>query len=175
MQLPRVLINERLGMRTMGSLVAPRRQFLRGLASLAVCTPAVVRASSLMGVSARFCESYYATRPWAADHDALALLQHEMERRFAETLFGAEALSGEAETSLRARSPVVADAKITDLWELRTAFGPRGSPPKPLEDLPAEVRAGLSSMFGSRAEASSDASAARFSGFAGHESGLPSI
>jgi hypothetical protein len=98
-----------------------------------------------------------------------------MERRFAETLFGAEALSEQAETSLLARSPVVADAKITDLWELRTLFGPRGSPPKPLEDLPAEVRAGLSSMFGSRAEASSDTSAAGFSGFAGHESGLPSI
>jgi hypothetical protein len=159
----------------MGSLVAPRRQFLRGLASLAVCAPAVVRASTLMGVSARFCESYYATRPWAADHDALALLQHEMERRFAETLFGAEALSAEAETSLRARRPVVADAKITDLWELRTAFGPRGSPPKPLEDLPAEARAGLSSMFGPRTEGSSGASAARFSGFAAHESGPPSI
>jgi hypothetical protein len=159
----------------MGSLVAPRRQFLRGLASLAVCAPAVVRASSLMGVSARFCGSYHATPPWAAAHDALALLQHEMERRFAETLFGAEALSVEAETSLRARSPVVADAKITDLWELRTAFGPRGSPPKPLEDLPAEVRAGLASMFGSRAEASSDTSAARFSGFATHESALHSI
>jgi hypothetical protein len=175
MQLPRVLINERLGMRTMGSLVAPRRQFLRGLASLAVCAPAVVRASSLMGVSARFCESYYATPPWAADHDALALLQHEMERRFAETLFGAEALSAEAETFLPARSPVVTEAKITALWELRTAFGPRGSPPKPLEDLPAEVRAGLASMFGSRAEASSDTSAARFSGFATHESALHSI
>jgi hypothetical protein len=174
MQLPRVLINERLGMRTMGSLVAPRRQFLRGLASLAVCAPAVVRASTLMGVSARFCASSDLTSHWPTE-DALALLQHEMERRFAETLFGAEVLSEEAETSLLARSPVVAEAKITALWELRTLFGPRGSRPKPLEDLPAEVRAGLSSMFGSRAEASSDASAARFSGFGGHESGLPSI
>ena len=27
-------------------------------------------------------------------------------------------------------------------------FGPRGSPPKPFEELPAEVRAGLFSMFG---------------------------
>jgi hypothetical protein len=158
----------------MGSVVAPRRRFLRGLASLVVCSPAVVRASSLMGVSARFCASSNVTSHWPTE-DTLALLQHEMERRFAETLFGAEALSEQAETSLLARSPVVADAKITDLWELRTLFGPRGSPPKPLEDLPAEVRAGLSSMFGSRAEASSDTSAARFSGFAGHESGLPSI
>jgi hypothetical protein len=174
MQLPRVLINERLGMRTMGSVVAPRRQFLRGLASLAVCAPAVVRASSLMAVSARFCASSKLTSHWPTE-DALALLQHEMERRFAETLFGAEAFSEGAETSLLARSPVVAEAKITALWELRTLFGPRGSQPKALEDLPDEVRAGLASMFGSRAEASSDTSAARFSGFAGHESGLPSI
>jgi hypothetical protein len=174
MQLPRVLINERLGMRTMGSLVAPRRQFLRGLASLAVCAPAVVHASNLMAVSARFWPSSNVSLPWSTE-DALALLQHEMERRFAETLFGPENVSADAETSLLARSPVVADAKITDLWELRTLFGPRGSRPKQLEDLPAEVRAGLSSMFGSRAEASSDASAARFSFFAGPESGLPSI
>jgi hypothetical protein len=158
----------------MGSLIAPRRQFLRGLASLAVCTPAVVRASSLMGVSARFWPSANVSLLWPAE-DALALLQHEMERRFAETLFGAENVSAEAETSLLARSPVAAEAKITALWELRTSFGPRGSPPKPLEDLPAEIRAGLSSMFGSRAEASFEASAARFSGFSGHESGLPSI
>jgi hypothetical protein len=132
----------------MGSLIAPRRQFLRGLASFAVCAPAVVRASTLMGVSARFCESCHATPPWAAADDPLALLQHEMERRFAETVFGAEALSAEAETSLLARSPVVTEAKITALWELRTSFGPRGSPPKALEDLPAEVRAGLASTFG---------------------------
>ena len=155
----------------MGSLVAPRRQLLRGLASLAVCAPAVVRASNLMGVSARFSN---VSLQWPTE-DALALLQHEMERRFAETLFGAENVSAEAETSLLARRPVAAETKITVLWELRASFGPRGSPPKPLEDLPAEVRAGLSSMFGSRAEASSDTSAARFSGFAGHESGLPSI
>ena len=158
----------------MGSLIVRRRQFLLGVASFTVCAPAVVRASNLMGVSARFSGSALAIPPWPTE-DALALLQHEMERRFAETLFGAEALSAEAETSVRARRPVVADAKITDLWELRTLFGPRGSPPKPLEDLPAGVRAGLSSMFGSRAEASSDTSAARFSFFAGPESGLPSI
>jgi hypothetical protein len=158
----------------MGSVVAPRRQFLRGLASLVVCSPAVVRASTLMGVSARFCASSNVTSQWPTE-DALALLQREMERRFAETLFGAEALTEQAETSPLGRSSVVAEAKITDLWELRTAFGPRGSPPKPLEDLPAEVRAGLSSMFGSRAEASSDASATGFSFFAGPESDLPSI
>jgi hypothetical protein len=161
-------------MRTVGSLVAPRRQFLRGLASLAVCAPAVVHASNLMAVSARFCASSDLTSRWPTK-DALALLQHEMERRFAEMLFGAEALSAETENSVLTRSPVAAEAKITALWQLRTAFGPRGSLPKPLEDLPAEVRAGLSSMFGSRAEASSDASAARFSGFAGPEGGLPSI
>ena len=146
----------------MGSLTVPRRQFLRGIASLAVCAPAVVRAPSLMGVSARFCGSYRATPPWTAPQEALALLQHEMERRFAETLFGAENLSAEAENSVLSRRPVIAEAKITELWELRTLFGPRGSPPKPLEDLPAEVRAGLCSMFGGCPDASSGAWAARF-------------
>jgi hypothetical protein len=140
----------------MGSLTVPRRQLLRGIASLAVCAPAVVRASSLMGVSARFCGSYYATPPWAATQEALALLQHEMERRFAETLFGAENLSAEAENFVLSRNSVVAEAKITALWELRTLFGPRGSRPK-LEDLPAEVRSGLSSMFGACPDASSGA------------------
>jgi hypothetical protein len=127
-----------------------------------------------MGVSARFCGSALAIPPWSTE-DALALLQREMERRFAETLFGAEVLSAEAEPPLPACSSVVAEAKITALWELRTLFGSRGSPPKRLEDLPAEVRAGLSSMFGSHAGGSSDASATRFCGFAAHESGLPSI
>src|SRR5277367_1378742 len=115
----------------MGSLTVPRRQFLRGVASLVVCAPAVVRASNLMGVSARFCT----TPPWAATQDALALLQHEMERRFAETLFGAERLSAEAENPVLPRNPVVAEARITALWELRTGFGPRGAPPKPFEEL----------------------------------------
>jgi hypothetical protein len=98
-----------------------------------------------------------------------------MERRFAEMLFGAENLSAEAENSVLTPSPVIAEAKITALWELRTLFGPRGAPPKPLEDLPAEVRAGLSSMFGSCPDASSEAWATRFSSFAAHESGLRSI
>jgi hypothetical protein len=158
----------------MGSLIAPRRQFLRGLASLAVCAPAIVHASNLMGISAKFWAPSNVTSHWPTE-DALALLQHEMERRFAEMLFGAEAFSTEAETSLPALAPVAAEAKLTALWELRTSFGPRGSPPKPLEDLPPEVRAGLSSMFGSRAEGSSDASAAGFSGFAADESGPRSI
>jgi hypothetical protein len=157
-----------------GSLIVRRRGFLLGFASFVVCGPAVVRASSIMPVSARFSGSALVIPPWPTE-DALARLQHEMERRFAETLFGAEVLSTEAETSLLARSPAVAEAKITALWELRTLFGPRGSPPKALEDLPAEVRAGLASMFGSHAEGSYEASAARFSGFAAHESGLHSI
>jgi hypothetical protein len=160
----------------MGSLIAPRRQFLRGLGTFVVCAPAVVHASTLMGISARFCGPCNATPSWAASQDALALLQHEMERRFAETVFGAENLSAETENSVLTRGPVAAEAKITGLWELRSLFGQRGSPPKSLEDLPAEARAGLASMFGSGAEErSSDASAARFSGFAAHESGLPSI
>ena len=139
----------------MGSLAIPRRRFLRGLASLAVCAPAVVRAPSLMGVSARFCGSYRATPPWTTPQEALAMLQHEMERRFTETLFGAASLPAEDEYIAPIPSPVIAEAKITALWELRTLFGPRGSPPKPLEDLPAEVRAGLSSMFGACPDASS--------------------
>ena len=132
----------------MGSLTVPRRQFLLGFASLGVCAPAVVRAPSLMGVSARFCWSSRAAPPWTASQEALALLQHEMERRFTETLFGAENLSAEAEDYVMGQDPVVAEAKITELWQLRTLFGPRGSPPKALEDLPAEIRACLSSMFG---------------------------
>jgi hypothetical protein len=135
----------------MSSLIVPRRRILQGLATLAVCAPAVVRASSLMGISARFCGSTGAIPPWATAQDALAWLQHEMERRFAETLFGSERLSKECENDGPTRSPVVAEAKITALWELRTWFGPRGSPPKPFEELPAEVQAGLVSMFGASA------------------------
>jgi hypothetical protein len=154
----------------MGSLTVPRRQFLRGLASLAVCAPAVVRAPSLMGISARFCWSSRAAPPWTAPQEALALLQHEMERRFTETLFGAENLSTEAEDRVMSQGPVVAEAKTTELWELRTLFGPRGSPPKPLDDLPAEVRAGLSSMFGTCSDASSGPRTARFPSFAARPS-----
>jgi hypothetical protein len=128
----------------MGSLVASRRQFLRGLAGAAVCAPAVVRASSLMGISARFSVSAReAAAPWATTQEVVACLQREMERRFAETLFGAENLSAEAEIA----RPILAGAKITALWELRTRFGPRGARPKPLEEMPAEVRAGLFSML----------------------------
>ena len=50
----RVFISSRREITKDGLVIVPRRQFLRGLASLAVCAPAVVRASSLMGVSARF-------------------------------------------------------------------------------------------------------------------------
>ena len=127
----------------MSSFVVPRRRFLRGLASLGVHAPAVVRASSLMQVSARFCGSSPLPPPWAAAQDALALLQQEMERRFAETLFGSETLSAEGENSIVTWLPVLAETKITALWELLTSFGPRGSPPKSFAELPAEVRANL--------------------------------
>src|ERR1700722_9861693 len=70
----RVLISTTRGLPTMGSLVVPRRRFLRGLASLGVFAPAVVRASSLM-VSARFCRSSRVTPACAATQEALALLQ----------------------------------------------------------------------------------------------------
>jgi hypothetical protein len=135
----------------MSSLIVPRRRILQGLATLAVCAPAVVRASSLMGISARFCGSAGAIPPCSTAQEVLAWLQHEMERRFAETLFGSESLSEECANAGPTRSPVVAEAKITALWELRTWFGPRGSPPKPFEELPAEVQAGLVSMFGASA------------------------
>jgi hypothetical protein len=159
----------------MGSCLVRRRQFLRGLASLTICAPSVVRASSLMGVSARFCGSSHVTPTWAVTQDALTLLQHELERRFAETLFGAASLSEEAEDIVLTRRPLVTDAKITTLWELRTLFGPRGARPKPLDDLPAEVRAGLFSMFGAIADGSSKASAAKFSSFTPQERSLRSI
>jgi hypothetical protein len=127
----------------MGSFVVPRRRFLKSLASLWVCAPAVVRASSLMQVSARFCGSSHAALSCAAAQDALALLQQEMERRFAETLFGEETLSAEGENFAVTRPPVLAETKITALWELRMSFGHRGSPPKSFAELPAEVRANL--------------------------------
>jgi hypothetical protein len=60
-------------------------------------------------------------------------------------------------------SPVVADAKITALWELRTRFGPRGSPPKLLEELPADVWAGLFSMVGAPSGAYFEDRSARLS------------
>lgn len=132
----------------MGSLIVPRRRFLRGLTSLAVCAPAVVRASNLMAVSARFCDSSHATLAWPVAREAPALLQHEMERRFAETLFGADNLSAEAENSFRTRRAIAAEARMTALWELRTFFGLRGSRPQLLEDLPSEVQVDLLAMFG---------------------------
>ena len=137
----------------MGSLIVPRRRFLRGLASVAVCAPAVVRASSLMGISAGYFVSAAAAPSWATPQDTLALLQHEMERRFAEALFGEDSHPAEADGGVPIRSPRVAETNMTALWKLRMLFGPRGSPPKPLEDLPAEVQAGLSSMFGVRPDA----------------------
>jgi hypothetical protein len=80
-----------------------------------------------------------------------------MERRFTETLFGAEHLLAEAEDSLVTRSAVVGEAKMTVLWKLRTSFGPRGSRPQPLKDLPPEVQVGLFSMFGVGLDGNSEA------------------
>jgi hypothetical protein len=172
----RVSISAYLGTKRMSSLFVPRRRFLRGLASLAVCAPPVVRASSLMPISARYCPSAHAAPPWATPQDALALLQHELERRFAESLFGAEGLSPEAENGASPRSPIVAEAKITALWQLRTWFGPRGSPPKPFEELPAEVRAGLLSILEpSSGGLGSESWKAGFASFAAGERVLRSI
>ena len=99
-----------------------------------------------MAISARLSVSAGAAPSWASTQQALAWLQYEMERRFAETLFGQEGLLAEAEGAVPTRSLGFADAKITALWELRTRFGPRGSPPKPLEELPPDIRASVFSM-----------------------------
>ena len=132
----------------MSSLIVPRRRFLQGLASAAVCAPSVVRASSLMAISAKFSSPGGPTPLWATTQEALDLLQRTLEYRFAEALFGQEGLSAEAEDAAPAVGSVVAEAKITALWELRTWFGPRGLPPKPFEELPAKVQSALVSMFG---------------------------
>lgn len=47
-----------------------------------------------------------------------------------------ETLSAEAESSIATRRPVLAETKITALWELRTSFGPRGSPPNRSQSCP---------------------------------------
>jgi hypothetical protein len=131
----------------MKSFIIPRRQFLRGFVSVAVCGPAVVRTSSLMRISARYCTSAQSAPAWAATRDAVALLQYEMERRFDETLFGAARLPEEDKYIAPVPSRVFAEAKTTALWEFRTWFGPRGSPPRLLQELPANVHANLFSML----------------------------
>jgi hypothetical protein len=118
----------------MSSLIVPRRRFLRGLASLAVCAPPVVRASSLMPISARHYPCAHAAPPWATPENALALLQHELERRFAESLFGAEGLSPEAENGASPRScPLKYGPVFSRYWNPPPAawarsHGRRGSP-----------------------------------------------
>jgi len=159
----------------MSSLIVPRRRFLRGLALLAVCAPAVVRASSLMPISAKFCGSAGAAPPWTTAQEALAWLQHEMERRFAEALFGEDGLSEEAERVVPTWSLAAAEAKITTLWELRTRFGPRGSPPRPFEELPADVWAGLFSMVGASPVVGSQARGAGFFGSAPRKADFRSV
>ena len=62
------------------------------------------------------------------------------EWRFDETLFGAGRLPEEDEYIAPSRDPGGAEAKITALWELRSWFGPRGSPPRPFEELPPKRR-----------------------------------
>lgn len=99
-----------------------------------------------MGISAKYCAP--AVLPlWATAQDALAVLQDEMERQFAETLFGEDGRQAAAEDVLPTLSPLSGEAKMTALWELRSWFGPRGSPPRRFEELPIEVQAALVSMF----------------------------
>lgn len=148
LQLLTCIFSVRLGTMKMDSLIVPRRRFLQGLASATVCAPAVVRASSLMAVSSKFSDAASAAPQWATTQESLALLQRALDYRFVETLFGEEALSAEAEEAVLTLRPAVAEAKTTALWKLRTWFGPRGSPPTPFEELPAEVQAALASMFG---------------------------
>jgi hypothetical protein len=115
-----------------------------------------------MTISAKFCGSTVTIPPWASAQEALAWLQHEMERRFAETLFGQEGLLAEPEGDVPTWNPVAAEAKITALWELRTRFGLRGSPPKPLEALPADIWAGLFSIVGTSSGGYSEVGSAPF-------------
>jgi hypothetical protein len=146
----------------MTSLVLPRRRFLFSLASVALCAPAVVRASSLMRISAE-SGPLAVVEPWATAVEAQAWVQHEMERRFTETLFGRENFSC-ARPGASGRSLAVAGRQITGLWELRSWFGPRivsqgsgsarasvlseaRSSPKRFAELPAEVRAGIFSAL----------------------------
>ncbi len=116
-------------LRTMGPRIIPRRQLLQAFASLAVCAPAVVRAPSLMGISARFCGSYRATPPWTAPQEALALLQHEMERRFAETLFGAENISAEAENPVLTGRPLSQKRRLPSCGSCERCSGLEVRPP----------------------------------------------
>jgi hypothetical protein len=115
-----------------------------------------------MAISAKFCGSTGVIPPWATPQEALAWLQHEIERRFAETLFGQEGLLAEAEGDVPTWNPVVAETKTTALWELRTRFGPRGSPLKPLEELPADLWADLFSAVGASPGAHSGVGSAPF-------------
>ena len=104
---------QRLGIPKMSSLIVPRRQFLQGLASAVVCAPAVVRASSLMAVSARFSVS---AGPRSAMGDAPRKRSPAAARNGASIRRNAvwpEGLSAEAEDAVPTRSPVVAEAKIT--------------------------------------------------------------
>ena len=158
------------GICKMGSLLVPRRRFLRGIGSLVVCAPAVVRSPSLMRISAKFCVSDEFVRPWATT-ETLSPGSRKKWSVDSPKRCLARIVAHWRRKRSHARSPVVAEAKITALWELRTWFGPRGPPPKPFEDLPAEVRAGLLSMFRACPDAGSGPWAARFSRVAARESG----
>jgi hypothetical protein len=119
----------------------------------------------LMRISAEFGSSS-AAAPWATAEEAVAWVQHEMERRFAQVMFD-QAGSPRAERgAVPVRSYAAADPKITELWRLRTWFGDRNivsqrsefaddwvlretrSARKPFAELPAEVQAGIVSAFG---------------------------
>jgi hypothetical protein len=144
------------------SLVLRRRQFLSGMASLAICAPAIVRASSLMPVSTKHLGS---VAPWATAEEALGWVQRELERRFADLLFGEENSSSTDDGVAPNESLAIADLKTTALWELRTRLSPYVSrppdlyragsvidwaewKPRPFAELPAHIQASVVSTLG---------------------------
>jgi len=117
-----------------------------------------------MRISAEFGSSS-AAAPWATAEEAVAWVQHEMERRFAQAMFDQAGPPRAERGAGPVKSFAASDPKITELWRLRTWFGDRGesqrsefaddwvlretrSARKPFAELPAEVQAGIVSAFG---------------------------
>ncbi len=134
----RVFIRERRGLRRMGSLIVRRRRFLLGVASFTVCAPAVVRASNLMGVSARFqrfcaCDPAVAdrgrTRPVAARNGA-PICRNAVRRR--ESFSGSRKFrpDPESRSSRKPRSPHCGSCERCSGLEVRRPSRWKICPPK---------------------------------------------
>ena len=155
-------------------------QFLLGVASLQFARPPSCALRTFMGVGAEFsgsapCDPAVADRgrhspccstKWSADLPKRCSAQENLS----------------AETG---KFPVLVTPKILSSRQPRSPHcgscercsGPRGSPNKPLEDLPAEVPGqSMASMFGYRADGRSEASAGAVPRLrCRHERGLCSI